>query len=78
MLGFCRRPSTLVVGLLSREAPITTLPFTDWMGSITTATALRESCLLHLHQRHLPGDAHIHQGGLLHSSLMGSRRQAAW
>ena len=30
-------------GLMSRKASITTLPFTDWMGSTTTARALRES-----------------------------------
>ena len=53
MLGFCRWPSTLVVclgswpstimfGLIRRKASITTLPFTDWIGSTTTATALGE------------------------------------
>lgn len=54
MLGFCKWPKLLVVwrgswfkaidcGLIVRNASITTFPFTDWIGSTTTATALSES-----------------------------------
>ena len=32
-------PKTMVCGLMRRKASSTTFPFTDWMGSTTTATA---------------------------------------
>ena len=32
---------TIMLGLISLNASMTTFPFTDWMGSTTTATALR-------------------------------------
>ena len=32
---------TIMFGLMSLKASMTTLPFTDWMGSTTTATALK-------------------------------------
>ena len=32
---------TIMLGLMSLKASMTTLPFTDWMGSTTTATALK-------------------------------------
>mmetsp|Transcript_3517 Transcript_3517/g.11737 ORF Transcript_3517/g.11737 Transcript_3517/m.11737 type:complete len:384 (-) Transcript_3517:603-1754(-) len=35
--GSC--PSMMSCGLMDRKASMTTLPFTDWIGSITTATA---------------------------------------
>jgi hypothetical protein len=55
MLGCCRCPTLLVLcrgsipimtccGLMDRKASITTLPLTDCIGSITTATALGLSC----------------------------------
>src|SRR3954469_7762671 len=31
-------------GLISRKASMTTLPFTDWIGSTTTATARGVNC----------------------------------
>jgi len=43
----CRgsEPGMTVCGEMSRKASITTLPFTDWIGSTTTATEreLRDS-----------------------------------
>lgn len=55
MLGLCRCPTLLVDclasrpdmaerGSIDRNASITTLPLTDWIGSITTATARGFSC----------------------------------
>lgn len=35
--GSC--PSIIVCGLMHRKASMTTFPFTDWIGSTTTATA---------------------------------------
>lgn len=40
--GSC--PTMIICGLIDRNASITTLPFTDWIGSTTTATALALSC----------------------------------
>lgn len=37
-------PSMRVCGFMRRKASMTTLPLTDWMGSITTATARGVSC----------------------------------
>ncbi len=37
-------PWRTMAGLMSRNASITTLPFTDWIGSTTTATDRRSSC----------------------------------
>ena len=50
MLGFCRWPKfevvclgswpkTIILGWIRRKASMTTFPFTDWIGSTTTATA---------------------------------------
>lgn len=55
MLGCCKCPTLLVLcrgsipimtccGLMDRKASITTLPLTDCIGSMTTATALGLSC----------------------------------
>ena len=37
----CKNMRTIMLGLMSLKASMTTLPFTDWMGSTTTATALK-------------------------------------
>ena len=36
-------PSTIMLGLMSLKASMTTFPLTDWMGSTTTATARSDS-----------------------------------
>jgi hypothetical protein len=38
------RPIMTPLGSIERNASITTLPLTDWIGSITTATARGLSC----------------------------------
>jgi hypothetical protein len=39
-----KRQLTIICGLMSRKASMTTLPLTDWMGSMTMETARGLSC----------------------------------